>query len=212
MTAVVIFQTVCTIACCLGLIYTHSQLFAASVSETALSYYLLCWFLCLMAVLVTLSQLALSIFCLASGGRAKAGVLILFCFILNAFCLSGAFRTNENAEHTAYARAMERARPLISAISAYKAKTGHCPETLTELIPEYLARVPDTGLASVPQFKYVAASKLAEGNWELQIDCVKTDLSDHARLFFRPSGVYPQMLEGWPVTRVGQWGFVQERF
>lgn len=44
--------------------------------------------------------------------------------------------------------------PLISALRAYQRDHGRYPERLSALIPNYLPRIPTTGLAAFPKFEY----------------------------------------------------------
>lgn len=44
--------------------------------------------------------------------------------------------------------------PLISALRAYQRDHGRYPERLSALVPDYLPRIPTTGLAAFPKFEY----------------------------------------------------------
>ncbi len=51
-------------------------------------------------------------------------------------------------------RAGRRAAPLVAAINQYASDQGHPPESLVDLVPDYLRKVPGTGLREYPKFKY----------------------------------------------------------
>lgn len=53
-------------------------------------------------------------------------------------------------------RAATRAEPLVAAITRYSSVHGHPPQNLTELVPEYIRKVPGTGLREYPEFKYLS--------------------------------------------------------
>jgi hypothetical protein len=54
----------------------------------------------------------------------------------------------------AFARAAERADPLVAAIEAFERTEGKAPEALADLIPAHLSAIPGTGLVAYPSFEY----------------------------------------------------------
>jgi hypothetical protein len=50
--------------------------------------------------------------------------------------------------------AAKRAEPLLAAIRKYESEHGHPPESVSELLPKYVQRVPGTGLPDYPKFEY----------------------------------------------------------
>jgi hypothetical protein len=55
---------------------------------------------------------------------------------------------------TRFQQAAVRAEPLISAITAYTSAIGHPPSALVDLIPDYMDKLPTTGLRKCGRFEY----------------------------------------------------------
>ena len=53
-----------------------------------------------------------------------------------------------------FALAAHRGEVLIAAIKAYERDRGAAPDSLAALVPHYVAKIPGTGLADYPDFKY----------------------------------------------------------
>jgi len=53
-----------------------------------------------------------------------------------------------------FQEAAGRAEPLIAAIGAYTAATGNPPDSLEEIVPRFLARIPATGMQKCDRFEY----------------------------------------------------------
>ena len=55
---------------------------------------------------------------------------------------------------TRFQQAAVRAEPLILAITAYTSAVGHPPKALADIIPEYMKKLPATGLQECSRFEY----------------------------------------------------------
>lgn len=55
---------------------------------------------------------------------------------------------------TLFQAAATRAEPLLAAIQAYTATVGNPPNTLGEIVPEFLADIPATGMRKCDRFEY----------------------------------------------------------
>ncbi len=58
-----------------------------------------------------------------------------------------------------FARAAQLAGPIIAAIAQYESDNGSPPDSFQDLLPEYLNKVPKTGLREHPQFEYTRFSE-----------------------------------------------------
>jgi hypothetical protein len=61
---------------------------------------------------------------------------------------------------------------LIGAIKHFSERTGRLPVSLEELIPDYLAAIPGTGIARFPQFNYEPAAPATKPSaiWNLKFE------------------------------------------
>jgi hypothetical protein len=50
--------------------------------------------------------------------------------------------------------AATRAEPLVAAIDAYTARTGNPPDSLADIVPQYLTQIPATGIPACERFEY----------------------------------------------------------
>ena len=60
----------------------------------------------------------------------------------------------KNIRYRAFRGIADRGNTLVDAIEAYIEAEGTPPPTLSDLSPEYLPRIPDTGVAAYPKYMY----------------------------------------------------------
>ncbi len=132
------------------------------------------------------------VFCVAFAASAGAGVL------------GGAA-----LRRARFAEAAERARPLIAAIEAYRAR-GVYPESIEELYRGALERPPGTGMLAYPEFDYRRPGK-DDGfsGYELRVLCPLGPFSFDV-FVYRPGASYPERLYGGRVERIADWAYVHE--
>lgn len=97
-----------------------------------------------------------------------------------------------------------RAQQLVDAITAYEAKNGRPPDSLDELVPDYLDRLPNTGVGNHPNFYYFKASPESHrGNtWVLHGPCPSVVMAFDSFVY------YPrQNYEEFGLSRIGNWGY-----
>ncbi|MCB1856732.1 MAG: hypothetical protein KDI63_00565 [Gammaproteobacteria bacterium] len=61
-----------------------------------------------------------------------------------------------NVRRLRFYEAGRAAEPLIEAIGRFAERRGGPPRTLDDLVPGYIARIPETGIADCEQFKYAS--------------------------------------------------------
>jgi hypothetical protein len=87
---------------------------------------------------------------------------------------------------------VERARPLIEAVERYERDRGSPPEELESLVPDYLDRIPSTGVRWSPQFQYFS---VGPGEWHLYVPAGWLDEFAYD----------PEFEFGDPADRIGPW-------
>lgn len=99
------------------------------------------------------------------------------------------------------------AQPLIAAIESYERKEGHPPAKLDSLVPQYLSKIPQTGIAIYPQFEYTTAEK-SEG-WMLEAPCSLGGTMG-ARCFYLSSKNYEPYEHRSEVQAIGDWRYIHK--
>ena len=107
-------------------------------------------------------------------------------------------------------KAANRAQPLINAIEQFEADKGRLPRTLPELVPQYLPRVPQTGMAAYPDYSYRNDGP-RDGFFQTYQLRVETGMLMKWDTFnYWPEGDYPPQMYGGRVERIGAWAYVHE--
>ena len=102
--------------------------------------------------------------------------------------------------------------PLVSAICAYADAKGAPPPSLVELVPEYLPRVPGTGIMAYPDYLYFTGTHAAryDGNpWVLVVHTPNGGANFDQFMYF-PLQNYPKRGYGGSITRIRDWAYVYE--
>ena len=161
-------------------------------------------------------------FCIALTGAIEAyqnrqpPPLRFYCAIL--FCVSFVapftylrhLTSNWPTRRAGLEAASTRAKPLIAAIERYKAEEGHAPKDLQMLVPQYIARVPQTGMVSYPDFRYTR-DNWGDGALQFYILRVRTGFALSYESFnYFSDRKYPVRLYGGRVERIGAWAYVHE--
>ncbi len=131
-----------------------------------------------------------------------------------AMSLSGWART------AAFARTARSAEPLIVALRAFTRDKGRAPESLDELVPNYIERVPSV-FHPAGRFDYrrhegglnpadVATQEpLDTGPWSLFLRCGQGVLNFDVFVYW-PTEQYPRHMYGGIVEPVRTWAYVHE--
>lgn len=112
-----------------------------------------------------------------------------------------------------FERLVDRSRPLISAVRRFEAENRRPPASLAELVPNYLAAIPNTGMAAYPKYEYVTGDRALEnydGNpWAVWVDSPSGGINWDIFLYY-PKQNYPQRGHGGSLERVKDWAYVHE--
>ena len=131
------------------------------------------------------------------------------------------FLCGRKVEHVVFQNAFERAasqgQVLIDAIEHYKLDNNSYPPTLAELVPDYLPKIPPTGLAGYPDYDYMLPDD--ERLWEDEryiITQYQLYISTPIGgpnwdcFVYRPEGDYPEYIYGGSTELFGDWAYVHE--
>ena len=111
-----------------------------------------------------------------------------------------------------FERLASRSVPLVTAIGTYEKEKGHFPIQLSDLVPDYLDKVPKTGMRVYPEYKYYVGedAKRFYGNpWVLIIFAPSGAINFDIFMYF-PLQNYPPAKYGGTLERVGAWAYVHE--
>ena len=125
----------------------------------------------------------------------------------------GIFRIGGQVRMYGFHRLAERSVPLVQAIRGFENEKGHPPNSLKDLIPEYLHSIPDTGMGAYPNYKYIVGEesrKCWDNNpWVLYIDTSSGGLNWDMFMYF-PNQNYPKRGYGGALEQIGYWAYVHE--
>jgi len=114
-----------------------------------------------------------------------------------------------------WARVAKNGAPLVAAVRAYEKDHGHAPGSLQALVPEYLPRLPETGVACHPWFRPgPRLGPASPSGWSLEV------MVAHAGgpvplLVYWPEGHYPPTVgsgghvDGWFTAIQDGWAHFQ---
>lgn len=148
--------------------------------------------------------------------RKRVLILIAACAIYGAigwawFYVSNLYRMSR------FETVAVQAGGLVNAIRQYQKDKGYPPSRLDDLVPVYLAQVPDTGLGAYPHFQYKATDEGTATNdrqwfhehWMLYIDIPLND-EQSEKFIYLPKAVTPQQNGQKIVQRLGDWVYVHD--
>lgn len=169
--------------------------------------------------------IAFAIFCFAVGAAIQAYqdresltpkfyYPALFCVIYVAsFVFYPGFNVFWPMRRAGLQQAATGARPLIVAIEKFRLENKRVPRDLQELVPNYLAEIPQTGMSAYPNFRY--ATRQEKGarakfqTYEIQVRTPVGFLNADSFNYW-PEGNYPAQMYGGTVERIGDWAYVHE--
>lgn len=148
---------------------------------------------------------------------ALAWWLASLCFLPLSFC---GLKLGKKIRTLGFEGLAARSAPLVEAIHQYTDDSGSPPESLDDLVPDYLEKVPRTGVMAYPRYYYDVASSngLYGGNpWVLRIPTPTCGIGFDRFVYF-PLQNYPDCRNnpseyrrygGW-FERIGDWAYFHE--
>ena len=97
--------------------------------------------------------------------------------------------------------------PLVDALHAYQRNTGAPATELQDLVPDYLPKIPKTGLDTFSEFGYSADPDAQ--SWELNIS-VSSGILNWDQFMYWSSEEYPYYYRGGRIERFGRWAYLHE--
>ena len=96
----------------------------------------------------------------------------------------------------------DRSSELVEAIKRYERDTGGPPDVIADLMPRYLAKVPNTGMSAYPEYEYMSAPEYCSaGNaWGVVVYAGSFDV-----FFYCPNKDYSSR-----VQVVGDWAYFRD--
>lgn len=79
-----------------------------------------------------------------------------------------------------------RAKPLISALAACETKYRKPPKVLQQLVPEFIAAIPHTGMPGFPSYVYRLLDLPERSRWELGVQRPSVDIFEPQWLIYQP--------------------------
>jgi hypothetical protein len=173
------------------------------------AWYLLVQFLAIAALLGAGAAILLYplLFLFRSARNLANKLLIVAVAIVAANSISLFFC--QRIENSALESLITRSEPLVKAILQFESSNHKPPKALQQLVPQYIGRVPATGIKYWPSYEYkiFTDKEFVKHRWELRIKCNTTDLSP-SYLFYWPTQKYPDWLNERLVTKMRSWGHV----
>ena len=104
--------------------------------------------------------------------RLRGIALMGFGVVLGVTTFMG-MNSADEAREEAIERFAKETEPLIVAIKAYEHQHGAAPESLEQLVPGFLAAIPETGLPAAPRWGY-SQDRWADGTVEWRLSVVES--------------------------------------
>ncbi|MFH0794928.1 MAG: hypothetical protein V2A74_12955, partial [bacterium] len=171
--------------------------------------------LCMLLVLPLMAAILAIPVCLVGLAFKPLRQLSLF-LIIPAVLFVGTFfisaRIGNVMRIQAFQKLAERSQPLVEAIDRYDKDHSQPPQTLKDLVPQYLPEIPKTGMAGYPEFEYYAGAKAKnyhDNPWVLVVPTPLGFLNWDNFMYF-PKQNYPEEGYGGVLERVGDWAYVHE--
>ena len=135
-------------------------------------------------------------------------ICILLTFFSAPFSICGCIATQVRMR--GYEALAERSEPLINSIVAYEEAKGEAPAKLEDLVPEFQAQVPTTGIGTYPNYEYMQSPtgpSKETGQWLLRIRIHR--IHGVSECFYSPS---PAQRKGFKTQKLGRdWLLIEER-
>lgn len=123
-------------------------------------------------------------------------------------CLAGGSISNHVQKNT-LTQLAQRSKPLITAIKSYEQKFGHPPDSLETLVPEFIPKVPNTGIGATPDYQYQSftnSSSYGKNKWVLEVYSPADHLA-FSTFIYLPLQDYSVLNYGEVIWRIEGWAY-----
>jgi len=162
------------------------------------------------AILIVVSIISL-LLCFNRSTRKVSLLIFISSISIIVFSVLG-FKLRENVRIWEFKHLSKRSIPLINAINLYKKKENKLPNKLSNLIPNYITKLPNTGMAAYPKYNYSIrknGDELNGNDWILSVDCPRGVLNWDV-FFYLSNQKYPKRAFGGTIVKVENWAYVHE--
>lgn len=150
------------------------------------------------------------VYLLLPGSRGMA-VRLLLCAAVHGMALYGFSYAGARVRTAAFESLAARSAPLVDAIRQYETDHGRPPETLEQLVPDYLDAVPSTGLAAYPAYHFDGKPNpewFMRNSWVIFMHVSRPGNFD--RFVYFPNQQYPDEFDGCGLQRMGDWAYYHD--
>lgn len=144
--------------------------------------------------------------------RRKSFLYLLISVVFIPCCIIGIFY-GKKARTMGMESFVQRSQHLITAIKKYELDNSTPPQSLNDLVPDYIPAVPSTGMMAYPEFRYhvgdEAKKHYADNAWALSVFTPSGGINFDMMLYL-PNRNYPQHGFGGWLEPVGDWAYVHE--
>ena len=114
--------------------------------------------------------------------------------------------------NTAFHELAQRSQSLVEAIQSYEQTHGNPPDSLQQLVPEFLSEIPKTGMGGSPDYHYLSgkdATRLGGNPWAIFVKTPRGPL-DCDSFIYLPLQNYPESGYKDYIEKIDDWGYVHE--
>ena len=167
---------------------------------------ILTWFLFFFSFLLAL----LGVFLFALGVSAPKQVFVWFWSLMFSSLGALAILSGDVNFIKKYSllSASQAGDKIIQALDAYKAEHKEYPQSLGQVIPRYLSKMPSTGMCRYPRFVYAKDPPSSEGDhrgYQLSIEAERGVFVPERALFYYPSQQYPESMN---LKEINDWRYI----
>ena len=140
----------------------------------------------------------------------KGRLWLAAAFALGCVGLIPALLACQELRMQSFRLAARKAVPVIQALETHRERRGVYPSSFSDLVPEYLPAVPETGMIGYPDFRYQSGEEAdgRAGGCVLYVLCGWGGGFDS--FHYWPSQDYPDKMWGGVVERIDSWAYVHE--
>jgi hypothetical protein len=155
-----------------------------------------------------------SAICLIFPSLRLASLISLLICLASAVCFIGGSiaggSISNHIEKKTLAQLAKRSKPLIFAIKNYEQRFGHPPDSLDTLAPEFIPKVPTTGIGASPDYRFESLtnnSTYGKNPWVLCVHSPTGGPLNFDDYVYLPLQDYSVLSYGDIAWRVGNWAY-----
>ena len=189
--------------------------FSEWISTTSIGTYMFLWgqIIFLLPLIFSVFALPVLLVCLIPKSTRRVALRYLLVAVLFVSCCMGGILLGSKTRMAGMQNFAQRSEKLIAAIKKYEQDNSDPPESLNDLVPNYLPSIPSTGMMAYPQYEYhsgpEARERYADNPWAISVFTPSGGINFDVMLFF-PKQNYPTRGFGGSLERIAEWAYVHE--